>query len=417
MSGWHAAHPDAASALVVVGASLAGLRAVEAARRDGYTGSITLLGAEAHLPYDRPPLSKSFLSADGAPTFYRTETELGDLDVDLRLGDPATALDTDSQTVHTKNGHTVPYSQLIVATGSSPRRLEHLRDLDGVVTLRTLDDATGLRGRLGRTTKVVIVGAGFIGSEIASSLAARGAQVTILEAAPVPLVRAVGDIVGAAISDLHRRNGTRLLCNVQIDELLGDDHVTGIVLTDGEVIEADAVVVGVGSAPATSWLASSGIELDPRDRGVVCDQYLESSVPRVYAAGDVAHWPNALLNETMRLENWTNASGQAAHAARNALFPDRREPYVTVPYFWTDWYQHRIQFVGTARADEVTFVSGTPDGDHFVALYRRGDRLVGAATLNEPRQIMKFRRMIGEQATWASALEFATPPVLTGNGR
>lgn len=400
--------------LVVAGASLAGLRAVESARRAGYSGSVTLIGRETHLPYDRPPLSKAFLTADQNATYYRDEGSLRhDLDVDLRLECAVTALDPAVLEVQTTSG-VVPYAQLVVATGANARNLAHLPDMPGVCTFRTLDDARSLRTAIRFASEVVIVGAGFIGSEIASSAAALGANVTLVEAAPVPLVRAVGDVVGRAISELHHRNGTRLLCGVSVAELVGEKRVVGVRLSNGEILPADLVVVGIGSAPATSWLVGSGIDLDPRDGAVICDEYLESSLPGVYAAGDVARWPNALLDDTMRLENWTNAADQGARAAVNALFPDQRTPYETVPYFWTDWYGQRIQFVGTAVADSVTFASGDPATDQFVALYRRGDRLVGAATVNEPRKIMKYRKFIAGRGTWEQAVDLFAPR-LTAN--
>lgn len=399
--------------LVVIGASLAGLRAVEAARRAGYGGAITLIGAEPHLPYDRPPLSKAFLTGDAEATYYLGEDVLRrDLSVDLRLGVTARALDPQARTVITDAGP-VPYDRLLVATGAHARTLAHLPAMDGVWTLRTLDDATALRASLRGAADVVVVGAGFIGAEIASSARAGGARVTIVEAAAVPLVRAVGEVVGRVLATLHERHGTRLLCGTTVEALIGDGHVSGVRLSTGEVLRADAVVVGVGAAPATQWLTTSGIVLDPRDAGIVCDEYLESSIPGVYAAGDVAHWPNGLFEggDTMRLENWTNAATQAAHAAENAVRPDRRRPYETVPYFWSDWYGQRVQFVGTADADDVNVVVGSgpdEDSDHLVALYRRGDRLVGAATLNEPRKIMKYRRFIAERGLW-SAAETAVP--------
>lgn len=388
---------------VVVGASLAGLRAVEAARRADYRGRITLIGAEPHLPYDRPPLSKAFLTDDVEVTFYRSEERLrGDLDVDLRLGLRARTLDPAARAVDTDTGP-VGYERLLIATGAQARTLAHLPALPGVWTLRTLDDALAVRSELKAAADVVVVGAGFIGAEIASSARAHGARVTIIEAAPVPLVRAVGEVVGRTLAEIHGRHGSRLLCDTAVGGLLGEDRVRGVRLSSGEVLPADLVVVGVGAVPATQWLVTSGIALDPRDGGVVCDEYMESSISGVYAAGDVAHWPNALFETSMRLENWTNAAAQAAQAAVNALVPEQRRPYETVPYFWSDWYDQRIQFVGTANADSVSFASGGPEEDRFVALYRRGERLVGAAALNEPRKIMKYRRLIAERGPWSDA--------------
>jgi NADPH-dependent 2,4-dienoyl-CoA reductase/sulfur reductase-like enzyme len=394
--------------LVVVGASLAGVRAVQAARRAGYDGPIVLLGAEEHLPYDRPPLSKEFLTKDGEPVYYLTERELRqDLMVDLRLGQPATGLDTAARTVSAE-GVRIPYERLIIATGARPRLLGQLPGLPGVRTMRTLDDARAIRQAIHPGSHLVIVGGGFIGAEIASSARARGATVTIAEVALVPLVRAVGEVVGRALSGLHGRNGTRLICGVQVEEVLGTKRAEGVRLSTAEVIRADLVVVGVGVAPATEWLAGSGVALSPADSAVLCDEYLRTSAPGVYAAGDVAHWPNRLLDCAMRLENWTNASDQGTQAAINALFPERARAHETVPYFWSDWYGNRIQFVGTALAQSVCFASGGPDEEKFLALYRTGERLVGAATLNEPRKVMKYRRFIASHGSWEGALELLT---------
>jgi NADPH-dependent 2,4-dienoyl-CoA reductase/sulfur reductase-like enzyme len=394
--------------LVVVGASLAGLRAVQAARRYGYDGPIVLLGAEEHLPYDRPPLSKEFLTADGEPVYHLTERELKeDLAVDLRLGRSATGLDTADRTVISGDAG-VPYRHLIIATGARPRLLPQAPGLPGVRALRTLDDAREIRQAIRPGARVVVVGGGFIGAEIASSARARGAAVTIVEVAPVPLVRAVGEVVGQALSGLHGRNGTRLVCGVQVEEVLGPQRAEGVRLSTGQVVRADLVVVGIGVAPATEWLAGSGIALSPADGAVLCDEYLRTSAPDVYAAGDVAHWPNRLLDCAMRLENWTNAADQGTQAAINALFPERARAHETVPYFWSDWYGNRIQFVGTARAQSVRFASGGRDDERFVAFYRAGERLVGAATLNEPRKVMKLRRLIASRGSWQDALELLT---------
>jgi NADPH-dependent 2,4-dienoyl-CoA reductase/sulfur reductase-like enzyme len=395
----------AAPGLVIVGAGLAGVRAAQAARDGGYASRITIVGEEVHLPYNRPPLSKSFLAPGGDVDYFLTEADLSSgLGVELHLGEGARALDLDRRDVVLSSGRRLSYERLIIATGSAPRTLPQLPSLAGIATLRTVGDAERIRAVIRPGAHLVVIGAGFIGSEIASSARAAGAQVTIIEAAPVPLVRAVGEIVGDALAGLHERNGTRLLRATTIDGVEGHDHVESVLLSTGEQIPADLVIVGVGAAPATEWLADSGIELDPRDGGLVCDSYLQTSAEGVYAAGDVAHWPNGMVDATMRLENWTNAADQGAHAAINALFPERSAPYLVVPYFWSDWYGNRIQFAGTALADSVVFASGGPDDDRFVALFGRDEKLVGAATLNEPRTVMRLRRMIGEGSTMADAL-------------
>ncbi|GAA3389505.1 NAD(P)/FAD-dependent oxidoreductase [Cryptosporangium minutisporangium] len=398
---------------VVVGASLAGLRAVEAARNGGYEGPITLIGAEPHLPYDRPPLSKAFLEPGAEAVVFREEQHLReDLGVDLRLGAPATRLDPAGHTV-TVDGQTLGYRALLIATGSTPLPLPGAPALTGVHTLRTVDDARAIRDALHAGARVVVVGAGFIGSEIASAARRYQNAVTIVEAAPVPLVRAAGPVVGAALARLHQRAGTDVRLGTSVTGLHGRDRVEAVVLSDGTVLDADLVVVGIGSRPATGWLAGSGVALDARDGGVRCDEYLATSAPDVYAAGDVAHWPNHLLDvPMMRLENWTGAAEQGAAATRNALGLGERTPYATAPYVWSDWYDHRIQFVGHPAEDEVRIVLGDLDGPRFVALYRSGERIAGAVTLNEPGKVMKYRRLIARRADWQAALDLY--PALTG---
>ena len=400
--------------LVVVGASLAGLRAVEAARKSGYTGRITLIGTEDHLPYDRPPLSKAYLdeapAGDGpeVPTF-RTEDFLRDeLDVNLVLGCAATGLDTEAKTVRVGLGdeaREIGYDALIVATGADARRLPGTDHLEGVHCLRTLDDAKAIRKALDAKARVVIIGAGFIGAEIAAGARKRGLSPVVLEALPTPLVRAVGEEMGVAISSLHAKNGTDLRCGVGVKALEGNGRVERVVMADGSVIEADLVVVGVGTIPSVAWLEGSGLTID---NGVVCDQNLYTGIDGVYAAGDVVRWQNPAYDRLMRIEHWTSAAEQGAAAARNAVNPSESKAYATVPYFWSDQYDVRIQFVGVSQADEVLVVDGDLDqGNRLVALYRSGDRLVGALTVNGQTEIMKYRGLIMKKASWDEALAFA----------
>ena len=390
--------------LVVVGASLAGLRAVEGARKAGFDGRITLVGAEEHLPYDRPPLSKSYLDdTEPEATIFRSEDVLRDeLGVDLRLGAPATGLDTAAKNVRVGDSN-VEYDALVIATGATARTLP--TDVAGVHTLRTLDDAIAVRAALDAGARTVVIGAGFIGSEVASGASKRGVDVTVIEALPTPLVRAVGEVMGRACAALHRRNGTDLRCGVGVAALKGIGGVKRVLLTDGNTIDADLVVVGIGAVPATGWLEDSGLRLD---NGVVCDEYLSTGVEGVYAAGDVARWHNPLFDRPMRLEHWTSAAEQGAAAARNALDPASAKPYLTVPYFWSDWYDSRIQFVGVPATDEIQVVEGDPEaGGRMVALYREGDRLVGALTVNGQNVIMKYRGLIMKRTSWTDALAFA----------
>ena len=396
--------------LVVVGGSLAGLRAVEAARDAGHRGPITLIGAEPHLPYDRPPLSKAFLDMAEPPQVqFREEAHLrDDLGVHLALGEPATALDVDAREV-VVGERRFAYDALVLATGARARALTGSDRLSGVHTLRTLDDAIAVRDALDSGARTVVVGAGFIGSEVASAACKRGLDVTVVEALPTPLVRAIGAEMGQALAQLHAVNGTKLRCGVGVDRLEGDDSVSGVRLADGSVLDADLVVAGIGADPATGWLESSGLEISD---GVVADENLATDLPGVYAAGDVVRWRNPLFTEApaegvMRIEHWTSAAEQGGRAARNALDPAAATAYETVPYFWSDWYASRIQFVGIPSADQIEVVSGSVDDQKFVALYRTGDRLTGALTLNRRADVIKYRVQIAKRTSWADARAFA----------
>ncbi|MFC7307823.1 NAD(P)/FAD-dependent oxidoreductase [Streptomyces monticola] len=400
--------------LVVVGASLAGMRAVEAVRGDGWAGSVVLVGAEEHLPYDRPPLSKGYLSADDCPDpTYRDEARLtGELGVDLVLGTPASTLDTDGRTVAVGDRE-LHYDSLVLATGSHARSLPGTEGLGGVFTVRTLDDARALRAalRVG-TPRVTVVGAGFIGSEVAAVAREMGLPVTVIEQSPTPLAGPVGPRMGQALTRLHERHGTRVLSGVGVAEVLGDDRVRAVRLSDGSELETDVLIAGVGAVPATDWLSGSGLLLDD---GVVADATL-AAAPGVHVAGDIARWPNQLFDDVlagpMRLQHWTSAAEQGARAARNAVGPAQAQAYETIPYFWSDWYSSRIQFAGVSQADghevHIEVVAGDAAGDGpFTALYGAGGRIVGALCLDMPAEIMKYRRLISQRTPWNAALEFA----------
>lgn len=397
--------------LVVVGASLAGMRAVQTARKSGHEGPITLVGGETHLPYDRPPLSKAYLDDEEPthPEFPASQKMAEELGVDVRTGTWATSLDGERQVVSLSTGEELDYRALIIATGAAPRTLPGTDDLEGVHCLRTLDDAVAIRDALAAGARTVVIGAGFIGSEVASGARKRGLPATILEALPVPLVRSVGEEMGHACAELHRANGTDLRCGVKVTGLeSADGKVTGVTLDDGSTIPADLVVVGIGVSPNTGWLKGSGITLNERDGAIVCDETLNVGLPGVYAAGDVAYFPNRLFDgELMRVEQWTNANEQGTLAAKNALNPAEAQPSATVPYFWSDWYGHRIQFVGIPQADEIRVVSQELGEEKFLALYRRGDRITGCISIDRPAQIMKYRRLIMKSEPWSAALEFA----------
>ncbi|MFC7766242.1 NAD(P)/FAD-dependent oxidoreductase [Leucobacter soli] len=261
-----------------------------------------------------------------------------------------------------------------------------------------------MRDALDAEARVVVIGGGFIGAEVASGARRRGLDATIIEAADVPLVRAVGAEIGGVLAELHGRHGTELRCGAGVTGFVGDEQVEAVELAGGERIAADLVVVGIGTRPAVGWLEGSGIEIE---NGVVCDATLSTSDPHVYAAGDVANWWNGLFGRTMRIEHFTAAAEQGARAGRNAVAGrGSQQVYETVPYFWSDWYGSRIQSAGVITTD-FEVVSGDLRSDHFVVVYRDGERLSGVLTLNGQRHIMKYRRMIADRASYEQALDFA----------
>ncbi|MEV7392046.1 FAD-dependent oxidoreductase [Streptomyces sp. NPDC091215] len=382
--------------IVVVGASAAGLAAAETLRREGYDGTLTLVGDEPHVPYDRPPLSKQVLSAEWAPdrVVLRAPTELDALELELRLGVAACGLDVADRTLRLADGSEVPYDGLILATGVRPRRLPG----EGAHVLRTLDDALTLRERIGPGQRLVVVGAGFLGAEAAAVAWRLGAQVTLLEPAPVPLAHAVGEEVGRALSRAHRERGVDLRTGVTVTEVTEE----GVRLAGGEEIAADEVLVAIGSLPNTEWLADSGLSVGD---GVVCDEYCEAARD-VYAAGDVARWHNPLFGVSMRIEHRTNAAEQGMAAARNLLNPGARKAFAPVPYFWSDQYEMKIQAYGYLRGhEEARVVEGELEEGRFVAAYRTGERLSGVLAVGMPPKVLRgWRQAVSLGAAWGEAV-------------
>ena len=401
---------DPLERVVVVGASLAGLRVAETLRQQNVATSIVVVGDEVHRPYDRPPLSKKLLSGEWEPEriHLRQPDVFDDLDVDWRLGNAATALDVQRRELTLADGSVLSFDGLVIATGAHPRRLAAQDAFGHVHELRTLDDALGLRNEIvGGGRRVVVVGAGFIGLEAAATAKTLGNDVVVLEGAAAPLIRGLGTEMGEAIAELHRAHGVEVRCGVFIEGLTSE----GVRLVGGEIVAADAIVVGIGVTPNTQWLEGSGLRL--RD-GVVCDANLNALdvsgevVPGVFAAGDVARWPNGLFDEEMRVEHWTNAAEQGAHVATNLqrLAADEPfEPYEPLPFFWSDQFEHRIQFLGRAAPDdEVQVVAGSVADAKFLALYGRDGRLHGALGVNAPRWVMPTRKLFLERASWDEAV-------------
>jgi NADPH-dependent 2,4-dienoyl-CoA reductase/sulfur reductase-like enzyme len=386
--------------VVVVGASAAGLTTVETLRSDGFDGELTLIGAERHLPYDRPPLSKAVLRGDreGSELALLPADRWQRLELDLRLGVAATGLDTGRRTVSLADGEAVAYDRLVIATGARPRRLPPSLGAQGVHLFRTVDDAERLRERARSARRMVIIGAGFLGTEIAASLTEQGVPVVLVDPGPGPLA-VLGPELSAMIADLHRDHGVDLRCGVGVTSL--ESHSDGRVarLSDGSTVTTDCVVAAIGAEPVTDWLAGSGLDLAD---GVVCDDRLRAA-PDVYAAGDVAAWPDPDGGRMLRIEHRMNATEQAIRVARNLLGAD--EPFAPTPYFWTDQYDLKLQSYGIFRPEDPRqVVQGSLADRRFVMLVRRGDRIAGAIGCGMPRDLLRYRRLVAARASWSEAV-------------
>jgi NADPH-dependent 2,4-dienoyl-CoA reductase/sulfur reductase-like enzyme len=376
--------------LVIVGASLAGLRAAQAARKAGFDGELVMIGAERHLPYTRPPLSKELLA--GEHTVDRVQLPCDELGVEWRLGVPAVSLDRSRRRIVLANGDEVEYDRLILATGSRPRRWPGAgAELAGVHVLRDVDDSLGLRAAFDDRPRVAIVGAGFIGCEVAQTARKKDLDVTLIDIATTPMLP-LGPELGAWCAELHRDNGVDLRLGTGVAGLIGDGRVEAVELTSGERVEADVVVVGLGALPNTEWLADSGLQVDS---GLECEATLTAvGDPDILGAGDIVAWPHPLADgEAIRIEHWTVAAEQGQLAGRNAvLAPDERRPYVAPPYFWSDQYDVKIQSLGLpGRAEGVELLESTPERSRLVYGAERDGRLVGIIAINAARRLGSYR--------------------------
>lgn len=384
--------------IVIVGGGLAAARTAEQLRRSEYTGTVTIVSDEDHLPYDRPPLSKEVLRAETDDVTLKPAEFYEENNITVRLGNGARSLDTAAQTITLADGTELGYDELIIATGLVPKRIPSFPDLAGIHVLRNYDESVALRQEAGSARRAVVVGAGFIGCEVAASLRKLGVEVALVEPQPTPLAAVLGEQIGELVARVHRAEGVDVRCGVGVAEVHGSDRVEKVVLGDGTELDADLVVVGIGSHPATEWLEGSGIKLD---NGVVCDDHGRASAPHVWAIGDVASWRHNLGHQ-VRVEHWSNVADQARVLVPTML---GQEPptAVSVPYFWSDQYDVKIQCLGEPEAEDVVHIV-EDDGRKFLAYYERAGVVAGVVGGGMPGKVMKARAKIAARAPIADLL-------------
>ncbi|MBO4252302.1 NAD(P)/FAD-dependent oxidoreductase [Streptomyces griseorubiginosus] len=391
--------------VLVAGASLAGVRTAETLRDRGFDGEIVLVGAEQQLPYDRPPLSKALLEGQGTADDVRllTSDQVSALDLDLRLGRRALALDPVRRAVELDDGEALGYDQLVIATGSAPWMPRDWDLFEGIYPLRTVDDCLAIRSALQGSPRVAVVGGGPIGCEVASTARRLGCEVVQIEPLAAPMARVLGTEIALACAEIPLDAGVRLVCGTAVEGFDGGVRVERVRLRDGRMIEADVVVVGIGARPVTDWLFGSGVSVSD---GVMCDDRCATSVAGVYAAGDVARWFNPLFEQTMRIEHWTNASEQGAFVARALLDGRQAGSYSPVPFVWSEQYGVKYEVAGVPHpTDRIRIVEGSVAERRFVAVYEREERLTGAFALNSTRSLLKFRRLLARDGAHAERVD------------
>ena len=390
--------------IVVVGVSLAGLRAIETLRSEGYSGEIVAIGDEPELPYDRPPLSKQFLKGDWDEEKIALRKQgVEDLNVEWRLGRRAVGLDVESRAVLLDDDARVDYDVLLIATGGVARHLPFGKGQKGVHVLRTLADAKALRADLSPGARVAVVGAGFIGMEAAASCRERGLEVTVVEPLPTPLVRGLGEKLGGYVAERFRREGVTLRLGAGVEGFEGEPRVEAVLLSDGARVPADVVIVGIGVRPATDWLEGSGLELS---NGILCDESGGAGIPDVYAAGDVSRWAEPGAESPRRHEHWTHAVEQGVHVAKRILEGRSVGPLELTPYVWSDQFDMRIAIVGEGEPhDEEHVCHGSLEEGRFLVLFGHKGLLLGAVGFGRPRPLNAARRLIAAGATFQDAVE------------
>jgi NADPH-dependent 2,4-dienoyl-CoA reductase/sulfur reductase-like enzyme len=378
--------------VIIVGGGLAAARTAEQLRRSEYAGAITIVSDEDHLPYDRPPLSKEVLRAETDDVTLKPAEFYAENNITVLLGNGAKSVDTEAKTLTLADGSQLGYDELVIATGLVPKRIKSFPDLPGIHVLRNFDESLALRKEAATASRAVVVGAGFIGCEVAASLRKMGVDVVLVEPQPAPLASVLGQQIGDLVTRLHRAEGVDVRCGVGVSDVSGDDRVRKVTLSDGTELDADIVIVGIGSHPATEWLEGSGLEID---NGVVCDEGGRTSAPNVWAIGDVASWRDDVGGQ-VRVEHWSNVADQARVLVPTML---GQEPpaAVSVPYFWSDQYDVKIQALGEPEATDTVHIV-EDDGRKFLAYYERDGVVVGVVGGGFPGKVMKVRAKIAAGA-------------------
>lgn len=383
---------EVSGGVIIVGGGLAAARTAEQLRRSEYSGAITIVSDEDHLPYDRPPLSKEVLRAETDDVTLKPAEFYAENNITMLLGNGAKSVDTEAKTLTLADGSQLGYDELVIATGLVPKRIKSFPDLAGIHVLRNFDESLALRKEADTASRAVVVGAGFIGCEVAASLRKLGVDVVLVEPQPAPLASVLGQQIGDLVTRLHRAEGVDVRCGVGVSDVSGDDRVRKVTLSDGTELAADIVIVGIGSHPATEWLEGSGLEID---NGVVCDEAGRTSAPNVWAIGDVASWRDNVGGQ-VRVEHWSNVADQARVLVPTML---GQEPpaAVSVPYFWSDQYDVKIQALGEPEATDTVHIV-EDDGRKFLAYYERDGVVVGVVGGGFPGKVMKVRAKIAAGA-------------------
>ena len=396
------------STFVVIGAGQAGGRAVEAMRATGFAGRIQLLGAEAHVPYERPPLSKKLLTGEVGPetTYLHDPAFYDDQRIELRLGVDAVAIDREARSVRLSTGESLAYDKLLLTTGSRVRRLSIPgAGLPGVHYLRHMDDCLAIRERFAEGARLVVIGGGYIGLEAAAAARTCGCAVAVLEAVGLVMNRVVAPEIGRFYEDLHRANGVDIRTGVKVLEFTGAGHVEAVVCDGGVTLPADFVIVGVGVEADSGLAEAAGLIVD---NGIVVDRYGRSSDEHIFAAGDVANQPNELVGRRLRLESWQNAQNQAIAVAR--VMCGGSDPYQEWPWFWSDQYGLNLQMVGLPEGWDRLVIRGDMATHNFAAFYLRDRVVIGANAVNNPRDL-RFGRMLMEQGARPEPAALADPNI------